>query len=597
MKKPFPTIRYVAIILLGVTLFGFARILPVPAAYSMAAPGSVLLDAQQVQPTNTPGLIEATNTPTPVVPFPTEAGSASLFAFLEGPQGPVFLPYVVITAFQAGTYATNVTINGTVNSTDFICPGSPCTIPLQLGESRFVFRAQTNTGLVGETIYATVLAELGTDGYHVTVESVSQFSQSFEDACRIEWDVEDIGQSWAEFPKFPYQLNTNIPLHHLAARLITYGIVDTSNCPAGGLSADLDWPNACGLEAARGQMIFWQNQYDDAIWTAANQIGIPPKIIKTLIEVESQFWPGNERFFVDEYGLGQINQLGVDLLLRNDYNLYQQACQAVLTGSSCLSPYVSLSPEQQAQVRGGLMASLNANCTTCAYGVDLTKSKQSVQLIAQMLRANCTQSKTILEDRSSTTDYESYWKFTLLAYHSGVACLSEAVKNTKSVGDPVDWEHLAPQINCPGGRKYVDNFWAQLSLFDSYTVIPGATPAVQFSPVFAPTNTPPPSPTASISTAKVLVMVYMDANGNGTPEPNEGLDGIPVQLIFPDGKIMSANTKQGQALFDLSGTVTGTRLTASLPNLYRNYRFYLPQSGTVPILFTFAQPTLPGNLP
>ena len=117
MKKPFPTIRYVAIILLGVTLFGFARILPVPSAYSMGAPGAVLLQAA-VSPTNTQGLIEATNTPTPLIPVPTEAGSASLFAFMEAPQGPVALPYVVITAFQAGSYTGDVTISGTLNSTD-----------------------------------------------------------------------------------------------------------------------------------------------------------------------------------------------------------------------------------------------------------------------------------------------------------------------------------------------------------------------------------------------------------------------------------------------------------------------------------------------
>jgi hypothetical protein len=178
-----------------------------------------------------------------------------------------------------------------------------------------------------------------------------------------------------------------------------------------------------------------------------------------------------------------------------------------------------------------------------------------------------------------------------------VACLAEAIKNTKAAGDPIDWEHVGPQVNCPGGRKYVDNFWANLNLFDSYTINPGATPPPGVSPVFAPTSTPPPSPTASISTANVVVMVFMDANGNGTPEPSEGLDGIPVQLIFPDGRTLSAVTQQGRAQFDLSGTVTGTRITASLPNLYRNYRFYLPQSGTVPILFTFAQPTLPGNAP
>lgn len=596
MKKPASPIRYVAVILLGITLFGFARILPVPTAYSLGAPVPALQGAATASPTGTQAFAEATHTATPLVPFPTEAAGASIFAFLDAPSGALALPYVTITAFQAGSYSSDISINGTINSTQFICPGSPCTIPLQLGESRFVFRAQTATGVIGETVFATVLAEQRSDGYYVTVTSVSQFARSFQDACLNEWGVEDTeGPSWAEFPQSPNELNTDIPLHHLAARLISYGVVDTKDCPAGGLSQDMDWPNACGLEKAHDQMVIWQNQYDEAIWTAANEIGIPPKIIKTLIEVESQFWPGNERYYVDEYGLGQINQLGVDVLLRDNYDLYQQACAAV--GTNCLVPYVSLSAPEQAQVRGAVMASMNSSCTTCAFGIDLTKAKQSIQFVAQILRSNCDQSKTIVEGRSAITDYESYWKFTLLSYHSGASCLAEAIKNTKAIGDPVDWAHVGPQVNCAGGRKYVDNFWANLGLFDAYRLTSSAQPLVQFSPVFAPTNTPLPSATPEISTAQVVVMVYMDANGNGTPEPNEGLSGIPVQLVFPDGHILAGTTQNGHATFDLSGTVTGTQITATLPNLYRNYQFYLPQSGTVPIIFTFAQPTLPGNLP
>src|SRR5512140_549206 len=148
MKRPFPTIRYVAIILLGITLFGFARILPVPAAYSSNAPGVVLLQASTASPTSLGGsLVESTNTPTAIIPVPTEAGNASLFAFMQAPPGAVALPYVVITAFQAGTYNADVTISGTLNSTDFVCAGSPCTIPLQVGESRFTFHAQNSSGL------------------------------------------------------------------------------------------------------------------------------------------------------------------------------------------------------------------------------------------------------------------------------------------------------------------------------------------------------------------------------------------------------------------------------------------------------------------
>ncbi len=595
MKRTLPTVLYTCLILLVIAFFGFTRILPAAASYSAGVTESVPAAPAAAIATGTPPPTP-TATFQPLVPFPTELASNALFAFIEAPPGALTLPYVTLTAFQTGTFTTGITISGTMNTTQFICPGSPCTVPLQLGESRFQFKASTPTGLSGDTIYATVFAEMRSDGYHVTIESVSQFSQAFQDSCLKEWGIEENqGPSWAEFPPFPYQLNTDIPLHHLAARLITYGLVDTTSCPAGGLSADMDWPNACGLEKATPKMIAWENQYDDAIWTAANQIGIPPKIIKTLIEVESQFWPGNECFFVDEYGLGQINQLGVDVLLRNDFNLYQQVCPSVLT--NCTVPYVSLAAPQQALVRGALLASQNSACDACQFGLDLTKAQQSITFIAQLLKANCDQAKNVLDVKNLKTDYESYWKFTLLSYHSGMSCLADAVHATKLAGDPLDWEHLGPQINCAGGEKYVNNFWANLGLFDSYRYSSGAVPQGQYQPVFSPTNTPLPSPTPNLSSAKVEVTVYMDLNGDGTPEPGEGLDNIPVQLVFPDGKILAGTTKQGLATFDMSGTVTGTKITATLPNLYRQYEFYLPQSGTVPIIFGFAQPTLPAKIP
>ena len=594
MIRSLPKVLFFCSVLLAVTLSGLGRILPAAAGSAPAAPQP--LDAAVGTPSPTVTTTALPPTAAPLIPFPTEVTNTTLLAFIQAPSGPVSLPYVTITGFQSGTYSTNVRISGTINTSDFICNGSPCTIPLQLGESRFIFHAETPTGLIGDTVYATVLAELKGDGYHVTIESVSQFARVFSDACLRTWNVEDVvGPSWAEFPSFPYELHTDIPLHHLAARLITYGLVDTRDCPAGGLSQDLDWPNGCGMTKATDKMIEWQNQYDDAIWTAAANVGIPPKILKTLIEVESQFWPANSRFYLDEYGLGQVNQLGVDMLLRKDPNMYQQVCSAVLT--NCNAPYGSLPAEQQRLVRGALMTSLDATCASCQFGLDLTKAKQSINFIAQLLRSNCETAKDVLESRGTTTDYESYWKFTLLSYHSGLTCLSTAVKGVKYVGDPMDWNHLSDQITCPGGRKYVDNFWANLELFDTYRYSPGSAPLVQFSPVFAPTHTPLPSPTPVISNARVQVTVYMDMNGNGTPEPNEGLNGIPVQLVFPDGRILSAVTSSGQASFDMSGYVAGTQITATLPNLYRNYRFYLPESGVVPIVFVFAQPTLPGKLP
>ncbi len=108
----------------------------------------------------------------------------------------------------------------------------------------------------------------------------------------------------------------------------------------------LDWPTTCGLEKASSAMIEWQDWFDEYIWFSGKYHGIPPKILKTLIEAELEFWPGNSRFYVDEIGLGQINQLGVDVLLRRDPSLYKDMCPTVL--SDCALPYLSLDASQQA---------------------------------------------------------------------------------------------------------------------------------------------------------------------------------------------------------------------------------------------------------
>ncbi len=209
-------------------------------------------------------------------------------------------------------------------------------------------------------------------------------------------------------------------------------------------------------------MLEWQNQYDDYIWLASRDQVIPPKIIKTLIEVETQFWPGNARRFLDEYGLGQVSQLGIDVLLRRDPTLYLRVCPSVL--SDCSRPYLSLEPQQQAMIRGAVVSLMDASCPTCEYGFDLDKAKESIPLLGMLLKANCQQVDYILGlavlpdpdadaatataavatiiagGDSGTTSYEDLWRFTFLSYHSGQNCLYQAVADTKRDNLPVTWE-------------------------------------------------------------------------------------------------------------------------------------------------------------
>jgi hypothetical protein len=561
-----------------------------------------------------------TSTGTPPVSLPTSASvlPSGLYAFIEAPIGPVAQPYVILTAFSALPTQVSIVIRGFINSDEFICTASPCAISLQTS-SRLVFAAYSDTGESSETVIATVSVTRTDNGYLVTIESVSQF-QTFTNSCGVAWNVFDQSNAtWDDFVQFPFELHTKKTLHTLATQLLLNGIVDASDCPAGGLSLGLDWPTACGLERASRAMIEWQNQYDGHIWLASRDHGIPPKIIKTLIEVETQFWPGNSRFYLDEYGLGQVNQLGMDVLLRRDPTLYQRVCPSVL--SDCSRPYLSLEPQQQAMIRGAVVKLMDASCADCQYGFDLDKAKESIGLLAMLLRANCQQVDVILNlvkvpdpdveaatataavatiaagGETDTTSYEDLWRFTLLSYHSGLNCFQEALVATRKAHKAFTWENVEERVKCRGGADYVNGFMNNLFAFDFYRLDYTDSGIPLAAPTIIPTRTPVPTPTAFVSNATVRVQVYMDRNGNGTPEAGEWIDNMNVLLETSTGEQITQRTQNGIALFDMSGFTPGININVSLPGFYRNERFELPQEGEVTVTFAFKTPLLPTNIP
>jgi len=541
--------------------------------------------------TSSPAIVPVVQQVT-LTPAPSE-----LYAFIQAPEDPVPMPFVTLIAFQS-VPDISIEIRGTLDSRAFVCEGSPCAVPVP-NSSIIVFQAVSSTGATSEQVSATVRVELGTDGYHVFIDTVSQFS-SFSDSCLRFWRFQDdTNPVWAQFVQFPYLLNTDKTLHYLVTRLIVHGIVDVEGCPAGGLNSGLNWPTGCGLERARNAMIEWQNQYDEYIWLASRDYGIPPKILKTLIEVESQFWPGNERFYVDEIGLGQLNQLGVDVLLRRNPTLYQQVCSTVL--DDCAMPYSLMSPQNQAMIRGAFVNSFSSLCPTCQYGLDLNKARQSISFIAQVLHANCETVKVVADAKRESDyiedledPYSDFWRFTLLAYHSGISCFEQAVKNTPN-GLPLDWENLSENIDCAGGQSYVDGVWGNLLSFDQYLYAPSGQETGQVTPVFAATRTP--FPTAVLSTAQVVVQAFLDSNQNGIADESEGLENITVLLQSVDGTEVSGNTVNGQATLPLADFQIGGEVTVSLPQYYRSESIIVPAQGTVPVMFIFSQPTLPTVIP
>jgi hypothetical protein len=555
-----------------------------------------IITIEQTSTVSPPAVVSSPTVPVDIPPA-TLLPPSDLYVFIQAPEGPVEAPFVTLLAFQS-VPDVSIEIKGTLDARGFICEGSPCSVPVPTS-SVIIFRASSSTGATSDEIYATVRVELRTDGYYVFLDTLSQFSP-FSDSCLRFWRFQnDTNPAWADFVQFPYQINTDKTLHYLVTRLILNGVVDVNGCPAGGLSIGLDWPTGCGLERARDTMTAWQNQYDEYIWLASKDYGIPPKILKTLIEVESQFWPGNERYYLDEIGLGQLNQLGVDVLLRRNPTLYQQVCSAVL--DDCAMPYSLMSPQNQAMIRGAYVNSFSSLCPGCQYGLDLNKAKQSIPFIAQVLHANCETVKVITDSRRESDyiedmedPYSSFWRFTLLAYHSGVSCFEQAIKGTPN-GLSLDWENVAENIECAGGRDYVDGVWGNLLSFDQYLYSSTRREIGQVTPVFA--ATPTPFPTAVRSSAQTVVQAFLDSNQNGIADEGEGLENITVLLQSVDGTEVSGITENGQVTLPLAEFQIDSEVTVSLPGYFRTQKIIVPAQGMVSVMFIFSQPTLPTVIP
>lgn len=530
-------------------------------------------------------------TGTPVIRLAIRTGPV-LYAFIRAPSVPVASPFVILTAYRSVAIERPLEVRGRVDEVEFICPATPCKVPVS-HNSKISFQAQDPFGGKSDTIQATVRVTNEEGGFSVMLEQVSQYF-AHRDACSIPWgfDAEDIDTPWSAFPQQPELLATNKTLHYLAGQLIRAGIVDASDCPGKGID-QRGAPNLCGMERARSGMIDWQNMFDFDIWLAAKDLQIPPYILKFVIELESQFWPTNERSYVDEIGLGQINQLGIDVLLRTDPTLYNKICPSVL--GDCSVPYPALSESLQKLIRGALLNSLNAYCPSCPHGIDLNVARNSISFIGLLLRANCRQVAQVMDLYDAEASYEDHWKFTLMSYHSGLSCVENAIEKLTNENQMTDWKHVARKTECRDGPEYVERAWASLTSFETARLRVDDNLFSGASPVFLPTPTPIPTIGPPPSSAELWGVVVLDENRDGVPEETEWVNGIQVTLTYPDGTERSVITSNGKAIFDLSGLPTGAIVTVSLPSLYRSTKVVVPRDGIVPVVFVFFPSPIDSN--
>jgi len=512
---------------------------------------------------------------------------------ISAPPGEVTQPYVILSAYEPAAGYKITGIDGIINSSvNFSCASDHCTLPI-VSDSYIEVWALSSFGDESKHITATVRVSGAIGAYTLTV-TIGSPQVAYSDACATMWMLPQPGAtSWAAFPTLPQQLNTAQSLDILTGNLIRAGIVNTQSCPGAGLFS-YGSPNGCGMDTARPAATQWQNQFDPIIWLSARSAGIPARLLKTLIQIETQFWPGTGTNTLYEFGLGQLNYLGLDTALRWDSQLFNQICNSAIY--NCAGGYAALPPDIQAQLKGALMNLVDSSCASCPGGVDLANAQASIPMLAQALRANCKQTQYIIENDSfRPVSYDDMWRYTLVSYHSGYQCLDDAVAATRDNQQELDWENVSSHLLCNGAQDYVNKFWQDLIGFTS--VVSQEQLSESLGSAIITTPTPIPSPTPIMSRATLHILVYLDKNNDGKPEPDEMVDGLSAVISFSDGASITQVITNGEATLDLSKHGVGTYMTIFIKNLYYYYGGTIPATGEIPLTIRLTQPVLPPALP
>jgi hypothetical protein len=389
------------------------------------------------------------------------------------------LPTLVLTGEEPISEEQIINLAGNVDGQAFICDAicQVDLVPTSDSGTSLEFWANSSYGDSSQIYTAQVRVTKKDDpsdlSWYVDVLS-TQWRGNTLAGCSEIWNTfPPVGGTpdWLSTPQRPEDLATNVSYEYLSANLIKHGVVEASSCDNGGLLAN-GLANACGLEIVRPEVNDWQNSFDNLIFSASQQTGVPAKLLKRIFARESQFWPG-AMSGPAEAGLGQLTKGGADAVLMWNPSFYEQFCPTILDGSICKAKIypepeedwqgIGLNDSTRSILRNALVRSVDAVCPDCPNGIDLKKADFSVAVFAQTLVASCKQTGMVIDINygsasGQTASYEDLWRFTLVNYNAGPGCLGLAVDKTGSLGEPLDWasvsSHLTPA--CQGALDYVN---------------------------------------------------------------------------------------------------------------------------------------------
>lgn len=284
-----------------------------------------------------------------------------------------------------------------------------------------------------------------------TIEKTQDTPGPSNSTCASIWGILPPSNlpEWLSTPASAEGLYTEVKYFILAGHLISSGIVDARNCIDGGLTLN-GAANTCGMERAYPQVIAWQNQFDREIYKAALDNQIPAEVLKRLFAQETQFWPPNY-FGPPAYGIGNVMSPGIEPLFIWNNDVYQNTCSEVFS-QSCAQPYLALSLYDQQVLRGYFISHyIDAYCGSCFNGIDLDKTKSSIDYFAKLIVADCQQVNSIMDGVFSmqAISYEDAWRLTMANYAVGPSCISNGMEQMET-GKAFGWEYFSERLdfNC-----------------------------------------------------------------------------------------------------------------------------------------------------
>lgn len=394
------------------------------------------------------------------------------------------LPGLQLTGEEPLPNESIITIQGTLGGVPFSCASHSCILPIPpTGNDGVVAEFWADSSFGDSTPHYTARVRMIPWGDFMNPEDQSNdpkrwyvdvLSSQYEDGkmptCSDTWQVfPSLGgpPEWLSSPEQSSDLKSDLSYYYLAGSLITYGISDASGCLDGGLQAP-NIASACGVEAARPQLLEWQNRFDEEILQAASDTGVPARLLKNVFSRESQIWPGIFKTY-REAGLGQLTDNGADTILLWNPDFFAQFCPLVLNQQYCNLGWGNLGETEQNMLRGALVTKVNASCPDCPAGIDLTEADYSVHVFAEGMLANCEQVGRIITNYTGSNpgqvaSYEDLWRFTLVNYNAGPGCLSNAVESAWYIDRSLDWQSVTSYLEpaCQGAIGYVEDITRSL---------------------------------------------------------------------------------------------------------------------------------------